>query len=331
MQQFKNLLPDDLAQELQEFVSGAPFRYAGKSRQDTGFPHWRYAIAPGDESNGLDVSSHLPPVVKRAWDYIQRHSTGSQTLTRCYINAHTYGVEGYPHRDSFRPHDKTMVVYMNPEWNRDWGGETMLYTEEAIEHAELPRFNHALVFPGNQLHCARGVTRACPELRLTLMFKFAPPGIDVDRDRIQTFINHIGCDEVYHSERRLATHLLNVYDILRANGHDQTVCQAGGLHGIMGTSLIPTQIVDPVHRDIVAKICGYPSLELVELYRDLKRPDTLEEAIKNNSLTVTTRSGETRTLTKSQLNNVCALDAANLADQKLSGRWPHISQFLKRQ
>jgi hypothetical protein len=250
---------------------------------------------------------------------------------RCYINAHTYGIEGYPHTDSFREHDKTIVIYLNPEWSRDWGGETLVYDGDTIVHAGLPKFNSAVVFNGNQVHCARGVTRTCPEVRYTLMFKYAPKSIDLTRDKIQVFLKHIGCDQVYHSERRLQTHLLNVYDLLKANGHEEYVCMAGGLHGIMGTSLIPTQIIDPKHRDIVAKICGYPALELVELYRDLERPDTLEAAIKNNSLTVRQRDGQTRTLTKSQLNNVCALDAANLKDQKLSARWPNISRFLKRQ
>lgn len=331
VQTIDSVLDPKLAEQLKTFVQAQPFHYIGKSRQDTGFPHWKRALAPGDESNGLDISEHLPEVVADAWAQIQRNHIGEHTLLRCYINAHTYGVEGYPHTDSFREYDQTLVVYLNPEWSRDWGGETLVYTDQAIAHAELPRFNHGLIFAGNQTHCARGVTRACPEARLTLMFKFAPRNIDLDRDRIQVFINHIGCDRVYHSERRLSTHLLNVYDILKANGHDATVCMAGGLHGIMGTSLIPSQIVDPKHRDIVAKICGYPALELVELYRDLQRPDTLEEAIKNNSLTVRQRDGQTRTLTRTQLNNVCALDAANLKDQKLSARWPNISRLLKRQ
>jgi hypothetical protein len=329
--QIDNIFDTKLAEQLAEFASTAPFRYVGRSRQDTGFPHWKYSIAPGDESNGLDISQHLPELVAQAWAAIQRNHIGQHTLLRCYINAHTYGIEGYPHTDSFRPYDKTLVVYLNPTWSRDWGGETLVYADDSIAHAELPKFNRGLIFNGNQTHCARGVTRTCPEARLTLMFKFAPASIDLTRDRIQTFINHIGCDQVYHSERRLATHLLNVYDILKANGHDETVCMAGGLHGIMGTSLIPSQIVDPKHRDIVAKICGYPALELVELYRDLQRPDTLEAAIKNRSLTVTTRTGQTRTLTQTQLNNVCALDAANLKDQKLSARWPNISRLLKRQ
>jgi hypothetical protein len=329
IKEITNIFDSKLANQLQQYCKAAKLVYVEPTRQDHGYPHWRHAVIPGDEANGLCHASMLPTVVSQAWRVIQEQY-GPQDLLRCYITGLTYGLDGYPHTTSFRSTDTTLVVYLNSSWDRKWGGETILYSGNKIVHGVLPEFNKGFIFPANQEVVDKGVTRLCPEMKLALVFKFAPVNVDPIRNKIQQFLRHIECDQIYHSERRLQTHLLNVYDILKQNGHSQDVCSAGGIHGILGTSKIPTQIVDKEHRDIVAKIVGYPALELVELYRDLERTETLENAIKNNTRLVKYRDGVWRELTESQLNNVCALDAANLYDQKISHWWPHVSKFLKR-
>jgi hypothetical protein len=330
IRQIEQVFPDQLADAVESFVAGAPFKYGWPSNKNLGYSHWNYTIAPGSAFNGLEIAHMLPEPIRSAWNYIQEHYTGEQTLIRCYANAHTFGVEGYPHTDSIREHDKTIVVYMNREWRREWGGETMLYDGDRIEHAELPKFNKGLVFNGNQYHTARSVSRICPELRRTLMFKFAPRNIDTQRDKIQAFLTHVGADAIKHSGRTLSVHLINTYDILKKHGHPDYVCAAGGMHSIFGTNIFKSATVSTEHRDIVAKIIGKEALELVELFRDIKRPETLEQAVKNKVLTVETNDGKTITLTESQLNNLCAIEAANLSDQKGLKNWPNISNFLKR-
>ena len=329
IRQIDNLFPKDLADKLEAYVANSPFKYGWPSNKNVGYAHWNYSIVKGGALNGLEVADQLPPLLAEAWEHLQKQYLGEQTLIRCYTNAHTFGIEGYPHTDSIREHDHTVVMYVNRNWRREWGGETVVYNGNDIVHAELPKFNKGLIFKGNQYHCAKAVSRICPELRMTLMFKFAPKNIDPQRDKIQKFLTHCGADEINHSGRKLNIHLLSTYDMLKAQGHGDTVCAAGGLHNIFGTNIFQPETVSADHRDIVAKIFSEEVVQLVELFRDIKRPSTLEQALKNNVLTVETNDGTTKELTQSQLNNLCAIEAANLSDQGSLKNWPLISKFKR--
>lgn len=323
--------PEDLLKEVSDYISTVPWKYGWASNRGIEFTHWNHSFAPGSAINGLDISDKLPPVILRAWNFLKVNYLGDQVLLRCYTNSHTYGVEGYPHTDSKRSVDKTLLVYMNKEWKREWGGETTVYDGDDIIHAELPKYNKALIFPGAQVHQARSVTRICPAQRITLMFKYAPRGVDIQRDNIQRALTAVGAEKIKHSGRNLFTHLLNVYDTLKAQGYGPTICGAGGLHSIFGTNAFTKQTLGPEQRDIVVKIIGEEATRLVELFRDIKRPSTLESALKNHTTTVKTNSGQQLTLTQDELNSLCAIEAANLSDQKCLAKYPLLKSKFRGQ
>ena len=313
-----------------DLVESAPLKYGWASNKKMGYTHWNHDFAHAGSDNGLDCSQALPQTLQVAWEYLQREYLGPQTLLRCYTNAHTYGIEGNPHTDSSRDCDYTLVIYMNPEWRREWGGETFVYEGNQIRHAELPAYNHGLVFPGAAWHCARSLTRICPELRRTLMFKFATPNADPQRDRIQLFLQMLGANRVKHSGRNLQRHLLSTYDLLKYTlKQDSVTAGAGALHSIFGTNVFKTKTLEKNQRPAVAAVIGEEATELVELFRDCERPSTLEKALATGTPTLKMRDGSTRTVTESQLNSLCAIEVANLRDQDGLGRWPHLSQFHK--
>jgi len=318
----------EILKSVEALVNNAPLKYGWASNKKIDYTHWNHDFAHAGSENGLDIADRLPPELRIAWEFLQREYLGTQSLLRCYTNAHTFGVEGYPHTDSSRPHDYTLVIYMNQEWQRNWGGETMIYAGNQIVHAELPQFNHGLIFPGASWHSARSVTRVCPALRRTLMFKFAAPNCDSQRDRIQVFLQTLGADRIRHSGRNLQRHLLNTYDILHSTMQaDQTTAAAGAMHSIFGTNAFKHKTVANRQREIVAAVIGEPATELVELFRDIDRPKTLESALANSSLDLALRDGSTRTVSESQLNSLCAIEVANLRDQNALSGWPHLSQF----
>jgi len=327
--QIKQVFPDDLLKLVKLEIDNVPWKYGWASNKNIEFTHWNHDFGKAGADNGLDISDRLPPILKAAWNHIQTAYTGPQSLLRCYTNSHTFGVEGYPHTDSRRGDDYTIVVYMTPNWQRDWGGETTVYDGDKIAHAELPKYNHGLVFQGNQWHSARSVTRICPAQRITLMFKFAAPNCDVHRDNIQRLLITLNADKIKHSGRKLINHLLNTYDILKAQGYEQDVCNAGGLHSIFGTNAFKTAILLPTQRDIVERAIGSAATELIELFRDIKRPTTLESALKNKTQSVELNAGGIKILSEKQLNMICAIEAANLADQKCLKKYPHLKQFIK--
>jgi len=326
----EQVFTDELLKDVSAMIDAVPWKYGWASNKSIEFTHWNHSFAKGGAMNSIDISDQLTGTIKAAWDHIQANITGPQALLRCYTNSHTFGVEGYPHTDSRRDADKTLVIYMNKHWQRDWGGETTIYHGDEIAHAELPKYNRGLIFSGTEWHSARAVTRICPAQRITLMFKYCEPNFDPQRERLQAFLTLIGADTVKHSGRTLWTHLLNVYDILREHGYKTEICAAGGLHSIFGTNIFKTATLTPAQRVMVVNTIGEAATSYVELFSSVKRPATLEAALKNNTLTVETNVGSTVTLTEIQLNILCAIEAANLADQKSLKNYPLIAKFLRK-
>jgi len=326
----EQVFPDDLLKQVSSVIDNVPWKYGWNSNKNIEFTHWNHSFAKAGAINTLDVSDQLSGPILAAWQHIQDKYIGPQALLRCYTNSHTFGVEGYPHTDSRRDADKTIVIYMTKHWQRDWGGETTIYDGDRIAHAELPKYNAGIIFNGDQWHSARSVTRICPSQRITLMFKYAAHNTDPIRDEIQKFLTLLGTDKVKHSGRTLWTHLLNVYDILKEHGYSQDICSAGGLHSIYGTNVFKHQTLGLEHSDIVAKLIGQEAEALVRLFHSIKRPSTIESALKNNNTEVELNTGETRTLTQNELNSICAIEAANLSDQKSLKNYPNIAAFLRK-
>lgn len=330
VKRISNVFDPELLTQVKTVIDAVPWKYGWASNKSIEFTHWNHSFASAGALNTLDVSDQISGPIALAWQHIQDSITGPQALLRCYTNSHTYGVEGYPHTDSRRREDKTLLIYMNPEWQRDWGGETTVYSGDEIAHAELPRYNHGLIFDGADWHSARSVTRLCPAQRITLMFKYCAKNVDPQRDQLQRFLTLVGADKIRHSGRSLWTHLLNVYDILREHGYRTEVCAAGGLHSIFGTNVFKKQTLTSSQRVMVENTIGAEATEYVELFSSVKRPGTLESALKNNSLTVEMTTGSTRTLTPLELNILCAIEAANLSDQKALKNYPYIAKFLRK-
>jgi hypothetical protein len=325
----KQVLPEELQKSVKGVVDQVPWKYGWASNKSIEFTHWNYDFAGAGALNTIDVSHKLQGPIKDAWDHIQKTITGPSALLRCYTNSHTFGVEGYPHTDSRREADKTILIYMTPGWQRNWGGETVVYHGNEIAHSELPHYGSGLIFHGADWHCARSVTRICPAQRITLMFKYSPHDVDPIRNKLQEFLTALGTNKVKHSGRTLWTHLLNTYDILKANGFKQEICSAGGLHSIFGTNAFKKQTLTIEQRDIVVNVIGEEATKLVELFHTVKRPGTLEEALKNNTCTVTMNDGSLKDLSSNQLNSICAIEAANLADQKSLKNYPLLAKFLR--
>lgn len=327
--QIANVFSDDLLKQVNSVIKRVPWRYGWASNRSIEFTHWNHDFVHAGADNGLDRADRLTGPIKTAWEFLQQNYLGPQDLLRCYTNSHTYGVEGYPHQDSKRSADHTIVIYMTPEWQRDWGGETFVYEGDKILHAELPHYNNAIIFPGMAWHCARSVTRICPAQRITLMFKFAAKGTDPQRQRIQVLLESVGADKIKHKNGKLLNHLLRVYDIAKQYGHSDVVAGACGLHSIYGTNIFQHATLKQDQRQLVVNAIGEEAAHYVDLFRDISRPNTLESALQNNTTTVELNAGGTRILTEKELNTLCAMEAANLADQKSLKNYPLIKKFLR--
>jgi len=314
-QVFNNFLPQGIADTLHQYVEDIQWSYGWKSNVGMGYPHWHYSITETELRNGLDISENLPGPVNAAWQFIRSNVLQDYRLIRCYANGHTHGVEGYPHTDSDREHDITIVVYMNKLWKREWGGETVIYDGDMITLAAQPSFNRALVFRADQFHCARAVGRLCPDLRKTVMFKCTKNNVDVKRDQLQAFLNKIGATNKTHKRGSLTNHLLGTYDLLKKVGQPEHVCLAGGAHSVYGTNIFTESCLDKQDTAELLDIIGPTALRLVQLFESVDRPTVLNDAIETKNTTLMLTGGGTVQVTAEELYSLSVIEAANLQDQ----------------
>jgi len=168
------------------FLMQADWSYGWRSRKDVSaqaFWHRHFAgsIDDADEQiraqEGIvdcaDELANTAPILCGFWKYLQRKTFQNHALSRCYANALPYGTDGGTHIDSLVPGDWTAVYYPHETWHPDWGGETIIFNRDCTDilAAVYPKPNRLFMFPGFVHHVARGVSRSCPRMRVTLMFK----------------------------------------------------------------------------------------------------------------------------------------------------------------
>lgn len=171
---YDKLITNSMAEQAMETIMSKGFQYGWQSSAGVPFGHWNLGFSSAGEflNNRKDVAHDLPDSIKKIWEFIHPVVFGkNRVLVRSYCNAHTYGTEGYVHRDSPVPSDLTAIVYLNRKWNPDWAGETALLEKGEIIKSVLPKWKRILVFPSNMPHVARAVSRYCPEARIVLVFK----------------------------------------------------------------------------------------------------------------------------------------------------------------
>lgn len=157
--------------QLTEAFLGANFVRDEVARPDTGqYRHWALNIA-------LETAAQLvvyQPTLSAVRDF---EGGESYRIYRCYCNHAAYGDMLFTHTDA-QPGQKglTALWYIAPEWNVEWGGETLFFNaDKDAEAAVTPRPGRLVVFDGAILHVGRPPNRICYAPRYTLAFKLEPP------------------------------------------------------------------------------------------------------------------------------------------------------------
>jgi Rps23 Pro-64 3,4-dihydroxylase Tpa1-like proline 4-hydroxylase len=186
--QFDDFLPAAQLETVQQFFQSKVFWTFGwqSDRENVPFSHWNHDFlkthrANQDNSEDQLLSDPELAPISDLWRKLKAEHLQGHALVRCYANAHTFGVEGYPHVDSRKPGNYTTIVYINPIWKPEWAGETVFLNDAGdIFQAVLPKPGRITIFDGRVTHAARGLSRICPAMRVTLMFKTTAPGAESD-------------------------------------------------------------------------------------------------------------------------------------------------------
>ena len=193
VQVFDNCLPAPLYTELLQAAGRIGWRFGWNTPSNPHSRYWHHEVGFGKKSNTADVSErvrqHPLPVFAQYMDWLRSHLVSPQTqVLRFYLNAHTYGTDGWPHTDTERGEELTTVLYLTPPWQPAWCGETVVFNAQGdIETAVLPRPNRLLSFPSDRLHAPRPLSKAFEGLRVVLVVKLgSPDGLGASFARLPT-------------------------------------------------------------------------------------------------------------------------------------------------
>ncbi|MDB5800824.1 MAG: hypothetical protein JWL63_1763 [Rhodocyclales bacterium] len=128
-----------------------------------------------------------------------------------------------------------------------------------------------------------------------------------------------GAAELAHaSDRSLLTHLVGTARLLLAWNAPIDTVRAGLCHSIYGTNAFRKASIAHTQRPVLQRVIGRRAEALVWLFSRLQRPATLLRATHHGTTLVKQRSGRTRHLDSSALQQLFILECANLFDQGVS-------------
>ena len=226
-------------------------------------------------------------------------------LVRVYLNAYPFGADAGAHRDSEAEDELTAIVSVVPRWDRDWGGETVLYDERGeVVRSVLPNPGRVFIFRSRCLHAARPLARGCRLLRKVVVFKFAPwpanepivakvpdalaatasvavpewqasgDALD-DGARVAAAIQWLGqsrAARMPHGKGTLATHLITTAAWLQAWGVPSPTVLGGLCHAVFGTQVYPRRFLDPLaHRAMADRVFTPKGAQLGVAYASCDR------------------------------------------------------------
>jgi SM-20-related protein len=287
---FDNVLLEDTRKTLYDFLEGAGWEHGWKSRSLVDeFSFWHKHFAGHRKTNGpdkqepYDCAKELSEKAPLLFDFWTGLRANGHTLIRCYANAFTYGMDGTIHTDSTKPDNFTIIYYPHKTWEPNWGGETVFFNKEKTDiiGCVYPKPNRLIMFPGDVPHVGRGVSRTCPVMRITLMFKtyLAQPNYTIPA-KYESFLTEIGAKEVTHSGRTLWDHLKGTYDILCKWGEPEHVCIAGLFHSIYGTEYFKHACVPIEERPKIIALIGASAERLVYRFCTIPRKEFNERELK---------------------------------------------------
>ena len=304
------------------------------------FPHIRQGLSP------------LVEVMKIIEEIIGE----PRSLFRAYTKLYSYGQDAFTHRDISStlfvnkhgktreeiaeeiPGFETCIIYLSRDWQLDWYGNTILYSDDdEIDAAVVPKFNRCLIFDSAQKHASSPLSRVCNTTKKILVLNTMPVWqADEGVDYLITYLEDFG-----HSGKPggLLQHLLNCFDYSTRMRFSKQVSLAALWHNVYGTEHYNEHESVKQHftRDVVEKFIGPAAEDLVYRFCSIKKNRTQKilqmndpDLIKIELANLTDQNQDHRfdqqciDLTKAIINDYNACKQSAMAEQwieRLEGRY----------
>lgn len=183
--------PDELA-TLRAWLLNQPIIHGWKAHGNAPGSFWhRNFVLPGSRRHHYDALVWRPDLtfdrllaedspLSRIARQIQTRFFGRSEITRVWMNVQAFGDESAFHRDfpeEFATTARSVILYLVSRWDRDWGGDLVVLSDEGegkedgeIEYAVLIKPGRVVSFAGCRRHAVRPISRYCNELRVALVF-----------------------------------------------------------------------------------------------------------------------------------------------------------------
>ena len=159
----------DFVRVLHEILSRQSFSLSDYDTEATErIRHWKAEFAPEFFAANPVLRSWRDTVVAKA---VELFAGTALKLERVHANSHLFGDHQHPHHDIVP--GVTALYFANPDWERDWQGETIFYDLAGEpRHAVAPRPGRLAVFEGDILHRGGVPSRTSFAARYSVAFKF---------------------------------------------------------------------------------------------------------------------------------------------------------------
>jgi hypothetical protein len=163
------LLDPDAATAIFHHLRIQSYTLDDSDRVDTQeYNHFKHDFATGEGAD--DPIVHL--MAAKAREIMLAHGIECGAILRIYANLNMFGDFQFAHHDG---DGWTALLFANPEWLEDWGGEFLAYGGAAMPfaYAIAPRPGGMLIFDGLIHHRGGVPSKFCHLPRITLAIKFA--------------------------------------------------------------------------------------------------------------------------------------------------------------
>lgn len=113
-------------------------------------------------------------VLRDIWEYLEEifKDDGLHLVPeRVIVNQFNFGDSSWLHKDCDKDNTWTVIVYLNPYWDINWAGDTVIVKNNEIVKAVCPTPGKIFLFKSNLLHGARPVSREASTPRVGLVYQ----------------------------------------------------------------------------------------------------------------------------------------------------------------
>lgn len=164
IQFFDSHFDEQIVDDALKYLSKPRWRFGYYDSDDK--PHKKYWVSPLSE---YDIFS------KKIYNLVTQSLSGKYSLLEVYAAGHTYGMNGSLCTAN-DPDIYFVMIFLNKQWDIEWGGKTILVQEDGKYEAIFPKPGSMIVFPSDLYFYSEDICREFYGLKITLIYKLRKVG-----------------------------------------------------------------------------------------------------------------------------------------------------------